>query len=294
MKIMWEESISLIPPYDFHQALQRLKLDPLHNVDLHQNKAEIPIYKVNDTAAIQFKGDREQPSVQIMSSAQEKDTVIEELNRIFHWNESLLEVHQFFQNTNLHQLFERQFGTPLVGDFSVYSCLVRCIVHQQVNMKFAFTLTERFVHTYGYQKNGVWFYPKPETVAALRPEELRALQFSQRKAEYVIDLSRKIVDGEVEIDKLDKLTDEEIYEKLTKLRGIGPWTVQNVLLFGLGRKNVLPAKDIGVQNAIKQYFSLPNKPTLTEIEQLEKEWSPYKSYATFYLWRSIEPNGDRR
>ena len=106
---------------------------------------------------------------------------------------------------------------------------MKCIIHQQLNLSFAYTLTGRFVHTFGEQKDGVWFYPLPETIAQLDYNDLRELQFSMRKAEYVIDTSRMIADGRLDLDELDQLSDEDIMEKLVKIRGIGPWTVQNVL-----------------------------------------------------------------
>lgn len=135
---------------------------------------------------------------------------------------------------------------------------------------------------------GVWFDPLPEAIASLETEDLRKLQFSQRKAEYVIDVSKRIVSGSLSLEELHDLTDLEVEERLLPIRGIGPWTVQNVLMNGLGRPNLFPMADIGIQNAIKRHFDLPAKPTKEEMAALSKDWTPYLSYASLYLWRSIE------
>ena len=123
-------------------------------------------------------------------------------------------------------------------DFHLYHCLMKCIIHQQLNLSFAYELTKRFVHTYGEQIEGVWFDPLPETIASLETDDLRKLQFSQRKAEYVIDVSKRIVSGSLCLEELHDLSDLEVEERLLPIRGIGPWTVQNVLMNGLGRPNL--------------------------------------------------------
>lgn len=155
-------------------------------------------------------------------------------------------------------------------------------------MAFAQKLTKDFVTTYGFQKDGVWFYPPPETTALLTVDELKKMKFSGRKAEYVIGLSEKVASGELKLEELRTKTDEEIIEELIKIRGVGRWTAENFLLFGLGRPNLFPKADIGIQNAIKLLYNLERKPTMEEMEQFSKEWHPYLSYASLYLWRSIE------
>ena len=123
---------------------------------------------------------------------------------------------------------------------------------------------------------------------ALTVDELRELQFSQRKAEYVIGVGEKVASGELNLEEIAHESDEVIIKELTKIRGIGPWTAQSFLLFGLGRPNLFPMADIGIQNAIKKLFGMEQKPTREEMERLSAAWDPYLSYASLYLWRSIE------
>jgi DNA-3-methyladenine glycosylase II len=212
----------------------------------------------------------------------------ERLGEIFQWNTPLETIHQHFQNTDLKGIFDQHYGTPIVLDFDPYSCLLKCIIHQQLNLSFAHTLTERFVKTFGFEKDGVWFYPLPGTVAELQVEDLRELQFSGRKAEYVIGIAKEIASGNLNFEELKNKSDQEVFDQLIKLRGVGPWTVQNFLMFGFGRQNLFPMADIGIQNALKKQYQLEAKPTLQEMESFSKGWDPYLSYASLYLWRSIE------
>ena len=114
------------------------------------------------------------------------------------------------------------------------------------------------------------------------------MQFSTRKAEYVIGISQAIATGTLELEKFKRMDDEEVMAELVTFRGIGPWTVQNFLLFGMGRPNLFPLADIGLQNALKNLWKMDRKPTKEELLSRYDDWSPYLSYAALYLWRSIE------
>jgi len=166
--------------------------------------------------------------------------------------------------------------------------MMKTIIHQQLNIRFAYTLTERFVKKFGKEKDGVYFSPTPETVSQLKYQDLRELSFSQRKAEYIIDTSRLIVNGDLDLDELSLRSDDEVIDQLVKIRGIGYWTAENILLFGLGRQNLFPVKDVGIQNAVKNLYNLDQKPTIEQLLSFSEGWSPYKSYASLYLWGSLE------
>ncbi|WP_028399799.1 DNA-3-methyladenine glycosylase family protein [Ectobacillus panaciterrae] len=288
---MWNTTVSLRSPYNFEQVLKRLALDPLNAVNIAEKEIKVPLVLNGRQAVVSVQGigTFEEP-VFVLSGAhneQEADAV-ERIAETFGWNTEIGNIHNHFLSTNLRPLFERFAYTPLVLEFNYFDCLVRCIVHQQLNLKFAFTLTERFVTTYGTTVDGVWFYPTPERVAEIPIEELRALQFSQRKAEYLIGLAQHIVSGKLNLEKLKHLSDEAVEKQLLPLRGIGPWTVQNFLLFALGRANMFPKADIGLQRAVQHLLGLEQKPDDRMLEELKQEWEPYGSYASLYLWRSIE------
>ncbi|MDP4086331.1 MAG: DNA-3-methyladenine glycosylase [Bacillota bacterium] len=286
---MWKEIIHIEGPYDFDRVLERHALDPLNQLDLGKRTIKIPLCIKKESFVVEVAGlgTVEQPVFQIESRGP-KTFILERVKETFQWNVSLQEVNRHFQQTNVKKLFTNHYGTPLVLDFDPLYCLFKCIIHQQLNLTFAHTLTERFVKTYGFEKEGVWFYPCPEVVAKLTVEQLRELQFSGKKAEYVIGIAKLVVDGSLNIEELKQKTDEQIYHQLIKIRGVGAWTIQNFLLFGLGRPNLFPLADVGIQNAIKKLFNLEKKPTLEEMELYKQGWEPYLSYASLYLWRSIE------
>jgi len=288
---VWQERVEIQSPYDFSRVLERLSLDPLSNIDIEKQKIIVPLY-VDDIpvpVSVQSIGIKERPSFLVAAEHNDlKERIIERISEIFQWKTPLTPIHNHFLNTELRDIFIQHEGTPLILDFDPYFCLMKCLIHQQLNLKFAFCLTERFVKTFGREINGIWFYPRPEEVAELTYDQLRELQFSYRKAEYVIDTSKLIADGKLDLEQLRNASDEEVAKTLLPIRGIGPWTVQNFLLFGFGRPNLFPKADIGLQNAIKKLFNLKDKPSYEQMDELSKHWEPYLSYASLYLWRSIE------
>lgn len=275
-------------PYNFDLVLDRLSLDPLHVIDLDRRSVKVPLSvdKQQKVVEVRAIGSTDEPEFIVIGA--ESPGEKQRIAHIFQWDTPLSSIHDHFQSTDLEPIFSQHRGTPLVLDFDPYNCLLKCIIHQQLNLKFAHTLTERFVKSFGSQRSGVYFYPQPETVANIRVDELRELQFSGRKAEYVIGIAQAVVNGTLDLEGLYNKTDEEVMKELIKLRGVGPWTVQNLLMFGLGRPNLFPVADIGLQNALKKLYNLGRKPTIEEMENYKKDWEPYLSYASLYLWRSIE------
>ena len=279
------KEFSLSFPYDFDRALERLSGNPLHAVDVTKRLVRVPMESGN-LVTVKATGTLEKPTFKLMNV--ENNEQLHHVKWMFHFEESLDHIAAHFANTDLATIFEEHRGTPLVRSFSLYGELVKSIIHQQLNMTFANTLLMRFVEKYGVQQDGVWRYPDPKLVAALSVEELRTLQFSTRKAEYVIGLSRAIAAEDLDLTSLHSKSDDEVVAELTSYRGVGPWTAQGFLMFALGRPNLFPVADVGLQNALKNCWGLDRKPTKKEIESRFSEWSPYKSYAALYLWRSIE------
>lgn len=286
-----DRQLEMSGPYNFNQALIRLSLDPLNDIDRDKMQIKVPMYVNSERIVVTVRsvGTFEQPCFHIKTNGMvDEGKVIHRLNEIFHWDIPLEKICDYFQTTELASLFSTLRGTPFVCDFQLYGCLMKTIIHQQLNMAFAITLTERFVKAFGEEIDGVWFYPTPEKVSTLNVADLREMQFSQRKAEYVIDTSKLIADGQLNLNELRALSDEEVIQKLVAIRGIGKWTAENFLMFGLGRLDLFPAQDIGIQNAMKKYYKRSEKPPLEEMLEKSEAWKPYRTYASLYLWESIE------
>jgi DNA-3-methyladenine glycosylase II len=159
--------------------------------------------------------------------------------------------------------------------------LARSIVYQQISGKAAASILAKLKSAVG---------PRFTAPALLRlsPEELRACGLSTQKMTYLRDLAEKIASRQVSFRKLRNLSDEEVIEHLTQVKGIGVWTVQMFLMFALERPNVFPAADLGVRNAIRRAYNLADPPTAADLLRISACWHPYCSVATWYLWRSLD------
>ena len=166
--------------------------------------------------------------------------------------------------------------------FDHFAMLVRAIVFQQLSTKAATTIHTRLLACFPGGK------ATPECLAAVTDEQLRAAGISRQKANYLRDLCEKVASGEVPLDTVDAMTDDEVIEALTKVKGIGRWTAEMFLIFRLQRPDVLPVGDLGIVNAIQKAYRLRKKPTPDRMRKLGEAWRPYRSVATWYLWRSLD------
>jgi DNA-3-methyladenine glycosylase II len=166
-----------------------------------------------------------------------------------------------------------------------YDALVRSIVFQQLSGKAASTIHRRFTEIYPGKR------PRAEHVLLTAEERLRAAGLSRQKIGYLRDLSARVADRSLPLAHLGRLSDDAIIEHLVQVKGIGRWTVQMFLMFRLGRPDVLPELDLGVQNAIQRAYGLKKRPTPKDVLRIGEKWRPYASIASWYLWRSLE-NGD--
>jgi len=176
------------------------------------------------------------------------------------------------------RLEARRWGTH-------YDALVRSIVFQQLSGKAAGTIHDRFRALYPARR------PRPDLVLATSDAELRGAGLSRQKIGYLRDLSARVADRSLPLAHLGRLPDDAIIEHLVQVKGIGRWTVQMFLMFRLGRPDVLPELDLGVQNAIQRAYGLRRRPTPKEVLKIGEPWRPWASVASWYLWRSLE-NGD--
>jgi DNA-3-methyladenine glycosylase II len=166
-----------------------------------------------------------------------------------------------------------------------YDALVRSIVYQQLSGKAAGTIHRRFMELYPGGR------AHAELVMATEDERLRSAGLSRQKIGYLRDLSARVAERRLPLAHLGRLPDDAIIEHLVQVKGIGRWTVQMFLMFRLGRLDVLPELDLGVQNAIQRAYGLKSRPTPKEVLRIGEKWRPYASVASWYLWRSLE-NGD--
>lgn len=167
---------------------------------------------------------------------------------------------------------------------SPFESLVRAIAYQQLHDKAAESILKRFIALCPGQR-----FPRPEQLLALSPGLLRGAGFSRAKVAALRDLAEKVLDGTVPTGRLVRtLHDEVIIERLTVVRGIGRWTAEMLLIFQLGRPDVLPVDDFGVRNGFRIAYGLPSLPTPKDMLRYGERWRPYRTAASWYLWRATE------
>ncbi len=177
-----------------------------------------------------------------------------------------------------YRLVTRRAGTH-------YDALVRSIVFQQLSGKAAGTIHRRLCELYP-RKN-----PRADLLLATSDEALRGAGLSRQKIGYLRDLATRVTDRSLPLAHLGRLPDDAIIEHLVQVKGIGRWTVQMFLMFRLGRPDVLPDLDLGIQTAIQRAYGLRKRPGPKDVLRIGDKWRPYASTASWYLWRSLE-NGD--
>jgi DNA-3-methyladenine glycosylase II len=178
----------------------------------------------------------------------------------------------------------REYGPisrELTRDY--FGRLVRAIVGQQISGKAAASI-------YGRLAERVDGAMAPESLDSLTDDEIRACGFSRNKLVSVRDLTARALDGRLDLGHLESLSDEEVSAQLIAVRGIGKWTADMFLMFALGRPDVLPAEDLGIQNAVERLYGLDAHPAPRIVKRLAEEggWGPYRTAASFYLWDSLK------
>ena len=177
-----------------------------------------------------------------------------------------------------------KFGPPnfnLMNNY--YESLVRSIVYQQLSGKAASIIYERFLDLFVFD-----IYPEPKNVLAVSIETLRSSGLSYQKANYIRDLSEKWQDGTMNLTDIDSMTDEEISSELIKVKGIGQWTADMFLMFTLGRPDVFPFGDLGIQKGFMVLTNMNRLPVQKEMERKTKKWQPYRTVAAWYLWKLVD------
>jgi DNA-3-methyladenine glycosylase II len=163
-----------------------------------------------------------------------------------------------------------------------YGTLVRSIVGQQLSTASARAIFARLIERYGGRT------PTPEEVLEDDPDELRtAAGLSHAKVAFLRSLAEHVIDGSLELDRLDDLPDEQVRAELVAVKGIGPWSADLFLMFQLQRPDVVPSGDLGIRRAVMVRYGLEEMPSVAEVERIAEPWRPHRTLASLFLWRSL-------
>jgi len=174
-----------------------------------------------------------------------------------------------------------------VGEFQLkkkshhFAVLVESIISQQLATGAADAIFKRFKELYPE-------FPTAAEVLTTRKSKLRTVGLSGMKVEYLKDLAKHVETGKLDMKAISKMGDEDVIAQLTQVKGIGRWTAEMFLIFSLGRMDVFPVGDLGLRRGVQIAFSLKEMPKPKETEKFGDRWKPYRSVATWYLWKSLQ------
>jgi DNA-3-methyladenine glycosylase II len=163
-----------------------------------------------------------------------------------------------------------------------FGYVLRCIVYQQLSGKAAATIFSRVQALYDGR------LPTPRDILSTPVKKLRAAGLSERKAEYARELATRVEKGKLPLEKLHAMPDDEVVETLVQVKGIGRWTAQMVMMFHLGRLDVFPELDLGIQKGVQKLHRMRSLPSPVRTAKAGEKWAPYRTVAAWYLWRSLD------
>lgn len=299
MKDSNKDYLELIPPKEFNfneclVYLNRSNNECLHEVvdnalyKLVKLDGEIILLKVtsnNKKITIEFPANKPNKAA--------RKSIVKYVWELFDLDRDLTGFYEIAENDGvLNTLAKKYYGLRIVGIPDLFEALAWAIMGQQINLAFAYTLKRRFVEKYGenyiYKGKIYWLFPKPEVIAEIEICDLTNMQFTTKKAEYVIGIAKAIVDKTLnKIDLLKMRNHGEMQKSLVSLRGIGKWSADYAIMRCLKNTESFPIADVGLQNALKILLDLDKKPAIDEIKEMARNWKGWEAYATFYLWRSL-------
>jgi len=188
-------------------------------------------------------------------------------------------------------LVEQFYGLHLPHTASVFEALVLAVLGQQISTSVARIIRTLLIETFGpsaeFDGETYYAFPRPASIWASSPAELHTMKLTQRKSEYVYGLAGSVLDPEMGLERLEELTDREIVEKLVALRGVGMWTAQWALIRAVGRPDALPLGDLALRRVVSRLFMDGENVNDAKVEEIAQRWSPYRTYATVYLFSAL-------
>jgi DNA-3-methyladenine glycosylase II len=196
-----------------------------------------------------------------------------------YWNDATRDLAS--RDSVLKVLIRNLQGPRLQSRGDAFMTLARSIVGQQISVPAAESVWQKLLESIGALG--------PATIVRMDPSKLRACGLSSKKSAYLIDLAEHFLDGSLEIERWSEHDDEQLIAELTRVKGIGRWTAEMFLIFFMMRPNILPVDDIGLQRAMSLHYNNGKPLSKLKMRQISNEWQPWRTVATWYLWRSLDP-----
>lgn len=221
-----------------------------------------------------------------------REEIVKYIHEWFDLDNDLTPFYEMAKADPLLKMPARKFyGLRVIGIPNLFEALCWGVLGQQINLAFAYSLKKQFVEAFGdsIEWNGkkYWVFPPYERIARLTPTDLADIKMTVKKSEYIIGIARLMASGELSREKLMKMNFKDAEKNLIKIRGIGPWTANYVLMRCLRFPTAFPIDDVCLIRSIKILRNMNRKPTKDEILEISFSWKKWESYATFYLWRVL-------
>ncbi|XVM19811.1 DNA-3-methyladenine glycosidase II [Bacillus subtilis] len=221
-----------------------------------------------------------------------REEIVKYIHEWFDLDNDLTPFYEMAKADPLLKMPARKFyGLRVIGIPDLFEALCWGVLGQQINLAFAYSLKKQFVEAFGdsIEWNGkkYWVFPPYERIARLTPTDLADIKMTVKKSEYIIGIARLMASGELSREKLMKMNFKDAKKNLIKIRGIGPWTANYVLMRCLRFPTAFPIDDVDLIRSIKILRNMNRKPTKDEILEISFSWKTWESYATFYLWRVL-------
>ena len=291
----------ILPPFDFNLFVglySSYKFEELVDV-VNEDRYYRVIYLKNNLPVlliISSSGSVDSPllNLRIYSKSKLRRSDLDYIRQKIQWmlglNDELKKFYNHMSNFDpvLYKITQKLIGLRAPATATVFEAVIHALIEQQISFNFAGKIKSRLVRKFGKTINidGKTYYafPTPKDLLQTTPEELRMLQLSRRKGEYIINIASKVASGEVNLESLVHESKETVVEKLSKFRGLGKWTAEMVMVRGMRKLDAVPADDIALQRLISHYY-YGNKKISKEdtLKVTENRWGKYRGYAAFYL-----------
>lgn len=301
MRYKWVDKIEdITPPYNFDLSIRAIST-PISPA-VYQNRTYIRALTIEDKeTVIKLKniGTVNEPSLEIEVLFEEKhnEEDIEKIINIIEWMFDLkMDLNPFYNHiknndTKLHEVIKKLNGLKIITEPTPYEVLIKCICFQMVSFPVAMRIVENFVRTLGYQSKinpKLYVFPKPQDILAGIDKHKNMLKLSKQKRESIAEIAKRALNGEFELEKLKNKSNSEIIDDLCKIKGIGRWTSELFLIWGLKRYNALPADDKAGRRVLANFYKRSDMNDPEYVRRYSKRvWNEYSGIAIYYLMTYI-------
>lgn len=260
------------------------------------NRVRKPLEIDGNRLLIEVTDSDQQIEVTLLAGEESQQTLGSATEFVSHWFDLGRNLKPFYKLLDRHEPFsgmsDRFYGLRLMGIPDLFEALCWCVIGQQINLTFAYRLKRRLVETYGtfitYEGDRYYYFPEPEVLARLKIEDLKKLQLSRQKAEYLIGIARLFKTGDLTKQQLLGMeSGSQVLSRLTQIRGVGQWTANYVAMKSLKQMNCITYGDTGLQSAVSSILGLDRKPSRKEIDALFGPFAGWESYLVIYCWRML-------